>query len=86
MNFPLINHPTRGTPDVMVTLALLVTLAATLRFILDGVSLTIAGHTLAFGHIDSMTYGALLTPVLGGHVISESQQMPAKPKAENPGL
>ena len=66
----------------MVTLATIVTLSAVFRFLLDGVSLVVCGHSMSFGHVDSLTYGSILTPVLGSHVFSESRQQPRK--VDNP--
>lgn len=62
-----IKHPTTGKPDLMVTLSTVTTMAAVIKFILDGVTISWQGYTMDFGHLDSMTYAALLTPVLGAH-------------------
>ena len=48
-------------------LVAITTMAAVIKFILDGVTLTLYGHTVNFGHMDAMTYTALLAPVLGAH-------------------
>lgn len=67
MKFPFIQNPKTGKPDVMVTLTVAVTSAAVFKFLLDGVTVTLVGHTMDFGHIDAMTYGTLLSPVFAAH-------------------
>lgn len=67
MKFPFINDPSTGKPDEMVTLTTLVTLAATGRFLLDGITVDIMGHLLTFNHVDSTTYLAFLAPIIGAH-------------------
>lgn len=62
-----LKHPRTGLPDVMGTLTVVVVIAAALKFLLDGVSLAVHGHTITFGHVDSLTYGSLTGPVLGAH-------------------
>lgn len=49
------------------TLTVIVTLAATFKFIVEGVVLTYNGNSINLGHVDAMVYAALLTPVLGTH-------------------
>lgn len=44
-----------------------IVVACALKFLGDGVTLIISGYTLYLGHVDSMTYAAILTPVLGAH-------------------
>lgn len=46
---------------------LFIVIAVGVKFLLDGVTLTLAGTTFDFGHVDSLAYAALLTPVLGAH-------------------
>lgn len=72
----------------MVTMTVLATTAAVIKFLLDGVSIDVAGHVLSFGHVDSMAYGSLLTPVLAAHGFvdtrpsrSESVMVPKDGKA-----
>lgn len=67
MKFGFLKHPRTGLPDVMATMTMVVVIASAIKFLLDGVSLVINGHTISFGHADSMSYGTLLTPVLGAH-------------------
>lgn len=55
------------TADTMELLSIVVVLAATARFLLEGLSFKVVGHPLSFGHIDPLTYAALLSPVLGAH-------------------
>jgi hypothetical protein len=62
-----IKDPQTGLPSEMVTLTIMVTVAATARFLLDGVSIQIFSTHTTFSHIDSMTYAAFLAPILGSH-------------------
>lgn len=48
-------------------LTALVVIAAAVKFLLDGITAQYGGYTLNLGHLDSMTYAAFLTPVLGAH-------------------
>lgn len=38
-----------------------------LRFLIDGLAVTIMGQTLIAPHTDPMAYGSILTPVLAAH-------------------
>lgn len=67
MKFPFIENPKTGRPDEMITLTVITTIAATLRFLVDGVSINIQGYIFNFGHIDASLYLALLAPILGAH-------------------
>lgn len=73
MKFPFVNDPKTGQPDEMVTVVLLTTLAVVGRFLLDGISINIMGHKVEFGHVDAMSYAALLAPVLGAHGFMSSK-------------
>lgn len=55
-----INSPT-------TTMALIVVVTCALRFLLDGITLTLFGHSLSIGHTDPLAYGAILTPILAAH-------------------
>lgn len=48
-------------------LCIAVVLVACIKFLLDGVTVHLAGISFDLGHVDAMAYGALLTPVLGAH-------------------
>lgn len=67
MSFPWLKHPGSGNADVMTTLLVMVTLAAAVKFLLDGVSVNVNGYVIAIGHMDSLSYGAILAPVFGAH-------------------
>ena len=67
MKFPFFEDPETGKPSEMLTLSVIVTLAAAARFLLDGITINIAHHMLTFGHVDSMTYLAFLSPIVGTH-------------------
>lgn len=79
----LMKHPRTGRPDLMGTLVLLVVAAAAIKFILDGVTLVLFGHSISFGHSDPMTYGTLLTPVLGSHSYINTRTNTTDPLASN---
>lgn len=76
-----LKHPRTGLPDVMLTLSTVVVLAASVKFLLEGINLTIFGHMVNFGHADAMTYGTLLTPVLGAHGYTMTRPNTANPIA-----
>lgn len=67
MKLPFIVHPDTKQRDPMLTMSILVILAATGKFLLEGISMTVLGHMINFGHADAGLYGALLVPVLGAH-------------------
>lgn len=67
MKFPTIKNPTTGKPDIILTLSALACSAAIVKFLLEGVTLQVSGHVVDFGHVDSLTYGTLLAPILGAH-------------------
>lgn len=54
--------------DAMLLLTALVTIAAVIKFLLDGVTIhNSLGLSLDFGHMDSMSYACLLSPIVGAH-------------------
>jgi len=72
--------------DVMLTLVFFSVIIAGLKFLFEGVNLTILGHAVNLGHTDASTYAAFLTPVLGSHSYIDAQtpHLPQPPKADNP--
>lgn len=83
MKFPFIKHPKTGIPDEMVTMIVIATAAATIRFFFDGVDMTVAGHHVGFSKLDPLAYGAFLTPILGAHGYLSGKDK-SKPKVDNP--
>lgn len=73
MKIPKVNRS-----DMILTLTTIVVLAATLKFLLDGASITMGEHIIVFGHVDSMTYGTLLSPVLAAHGFLEHKKEKVK--------
>lgn len=67
MSWLFLKHPETSKPDLMTTLLTVVTYAAVLKFVLDGVTLVVSGHSISFGHMDPIAYGTLLAPVLSLH-------------------
>lgn len=63
----------------MMTLSVVAALACIAKFLADGASFVINGHPVSLGHADSMSYGALLTPILGTHGYLQSL---IKPKGD----
>lgn len=66
MNF-FIRNSKSGRADATLTLAVYGGFAAVIRFLFDGVTLTIGGNVFAFGSVDAMAYTALLAPILAAH-------------------
>lgn len=66
MRFSL-KHPSTGKTDAILTMTCFIVVLCGLKFLFDGVEITIFGHIISFGHADPMAYGTLLTPVLGAH-------------------
>lgn len=60
-------HTAGGTANTMHTLVCLSVLACVLKFFFEGVTLHIFGHPVQLGHADAMSYGAILSPILGAH-------------------
>jgi hypothetical protein len=47
--------------------AVLATIACVLKFLVEGVTFTLFGSLVNLGHVDSMTYTALLAPLWASH-------------------
>jgi hypothetical protein len=62
-----LTHPRTKQEDPMLTLTCIVVIIAAIKFLFEGVDITIAGHVFSFGHADGGTYATVLTPVLGAH-------------------
>lgn len=71
-----------------LTLSFIVVSVCALRFLFDGLSLNILGHTLDIGHMDPLAYGSILTPVLGAHGYVQTRRnyhsMPKGSEIDNP--
>jgi hypothetical protein len=63
--------------DTFLALAVFVVISATLKFLFEGVTMTAAGRVFDLGHADALTYGALLTPVLGAHSYMKGKKITA---------
>lgn len=83
MKFPFLKHPKTGAPDLMTTAIVIAVLVASFKFLLDGLSINIAGHTITFGHLEALAYGSFLTPILGAHSYIDTRKTD-KPKVDNP--
>lgn len=62
-----LKQPDTGKEDPMLTLAIIAGAACVFRFVLDGVSLNVFGSPMSMGHVDSLAYSALMTPILAAH-------------------
>jgi NhaP-type Na+/H+ or K+/H+ antiporter len=79
MNFSWlwIKHPRSGQADTMLTLAVLATLTAIGKFLLNGMVLTfMPGRSISFGTVDALLIGALLTPTLTAYVTRKMKDSP----------
>ena len=62
-----LKHPTTGQIDVMITLVVFAVVICAIKFVLNDVTITTAGHTINLGHTDAFSFGSFLTPILGAH-------------------
>lgn len=53
--------------DPMFTMAIFAVAACLIKFLMEGVAFTVEGYNISLGHADSLTYAAILGPVLGAH-------------------
>lgn len=83
MKIKWVINPSSNKSDPMLTMSVLVVSVAALKFLLEGVTMTVGGHAVNFGHVDAMVYGALLTPVLGVHGYLKGKKSDAQ-KVDNP--
>lgn len=63
MKFPFITHPRTGQKDTMLTMAVIATLAAVFKFLVNGVAV----NNINLGTVDATLLAALLTPTLGAY-------------------
>ncbi len=68
--------------NTLLTLVILTVVCCLVKFILDGVVVSIYGQTINFGHVDATVYLTLLSPILGSHSFIESKKLKA-PQASN---
>lgn len=66
-----LNHPVTGKPDALMTMSCVVVAICAVKFLFEGLSFAVFGHTVSLGHADAMSYGAMLGPVLGAHGATE---------------
>lgn len=62
-------------------LAIAATIACIVKFLVEGISFFAFGHQVSFGHTDSLTYTALLSPLWGGHAYMNKSK-----KVDNPDV
>lgn len=69
----MIKHPRTGKCDPFYTLVCVTVVVCLLKFLCEGVSITVADHIVSLGHVDSGTYGLILSTVLGAHGYLETK-------------
>ena len=84
LRFFTVKHKDSEEVDVILSLVVFAVIIAGLKFLLDGVSVTIFGHLVNFGHTDSLSYGSMLTPILGAHGYISGQPTKSAGKVDNP--
>jgi len=62
-----IKNPDTGKPDETATIAFMVACAVIFRFLVDGNTFVLFGHTFGFVKMDAAIYLALLGPSLSAH-------------------
>lgn len=70
--------------DVILALSVVVVLVASLKFLMDGVTITTMGHTINLGHIDALSYSSFLAPILGVHGYMKVKGQKTTPAVDNP--
>lgn len=71
MKLPALEH--NGKRDPMLTLVFVVVILSGIKFIFDGVTISILGHVISFSHTDGGTYAAFLGPTLGAHSFTSTR-------------
>lgn len=70
--------------DPMFTMACAAIIICLLKFLMEGVSVTLEGHVFDLGHADASTYAAILAPILGAHGYVAVKTPKGKVKVDNP--
>lgn len=53
--------------DPMLTMVVLAIVVCLMKFLFEGITITVAAYSLTVGHSDAGTYAALLGTILGAH-------------------
>lgn len=84
MKLRFLKNPKSGQPDLFITLSLFAVLAAIARFLGEGMTIVLHGHTIVSNmHTDASAYAAFLAPVLGAHGYMETRNPTKENKDEN---
>lgn len=75
-----IKHPRSGQPDTMLTLSIYAFIGVMLKFLLNGVSITLFEKTIDFGTVDASLISALLLPTLGAYTARKFKSPPPDKK------
>lgn len=75
----------KTTQDSMRQVLSFIVIAAGIKFLLDGVTITVLKYSMDMGHLDPLAYAAILTPVCGAHGVREFVSAKAyKQEVDNP--
>jgi hypothetical protein len=80
----LVKHPVSGKTDVILSLVVFAVMICGFKFLLDGMVINIMGHVISFGHTDSLSYGSILSPILGAHGFIEGKNVTAQNRVDDP--
>lgn len=69
--------------NTMMTLVVLTVVCCLVKFVLEGVVVTLYGNTVNFGHVDATVYLTLLSPILGSYSFIESKKPKVPTQNEN---
>lgn len=72
-----------NSKDPWFTLVAFTTVCVTIKFLLSGVVVTVAGVALNLGNVDAMAYGSILTPILAAHGYIKGKKPEPKEEAIN---
>lgn len=81
--FGAIFKPFLAERDGMRSMSYLTILVCLVKFMLEGMTIHFFGSVLTVNVSDAMTYGAILTPVLGAHAARDWQSN-KKSRVDNP--
>lgn len=63
----MLTNPKTGKYDPVVISLVFLVVVCGIKFLLDGVTFHWLGHLVNLGHVDSLSYAALLAPIMAGH-------------------
>lgn len=75
-------HPNNKRSDTMLTFVSMTVFVCCVKFLFEGLSFTLGEFTFTFSQSDSLTYAAMLAPVLGAHGYIKVQPFKSKEFSE----